>query len=284
MRSEKRGIKYGIFFAIFAIVLNIIINVKYFRYGGSAESIESVYILNKFTAFFVIISCIFNFFEKRRKLTEEEKIALNKKMYRMKVLSIVFIGYVIFAVFIVRHESVIISALIMCAGYINWYMLKSKSRSEVNLLWKIKPMLVPHVSISFNERIKYSGLSIVFLSFALLMGVLLNDPTEMHIRMLVILVILIGFPYILFLVEAIFGLFTKTEGICTRIVIREGGVKEPVSYGSVYYEVYVTDFAKKREVNFIEKYRCKYKEGDVVNVIHGGLTKSVIKAKIVKRR
>ncbi|WP_411167441.1 hypothetical protein ACH36K_09750 [Clostridium sp. MB05] len=293
MWSEKRGIESFLFFAIFPIVINVATNVAYFISGGSYETLKAVNEFNSFTLFCILICCLFNFFERGRKLSEDEKKELNKKKYGMKLLNIFFIGYIIFTIIIVKNISIIISALIIYVGYINLYMFKSKIRTvailsetqknwrkaynkhsyeDSSLLWKIKPMLVPHVSVSFTERIKHiNWIGLIFiLPF-------LGDFRLVYIPMMVIAFIFI-ISDTLYFVDAILGLYTETEGICTGIVMKEGNRGR-----SIYYEVYVTDFSNKREIKFRVYDYCNYNEYDVVKLTHGGLSKKVIETKIVSK-
>ncbi|WP_322389914.1 hypothetical protein, partial [Clostridium perfringens] len=79
MWSEKRGIESFLFFAIFPIVINVATNVVYFISGGSYETLKAVNEFNSFTLFCILICCLFNFFERGRKLSEDEKKELIKK-------------------------------------------------------------------------------------------------------------------------------------------------------------------------------------------------------------
>ena len=293
MWSEKRGIESYIIFAILPIMMNIATNVMYFISEGSFETLKYVEEVNKSSVFFILICCFFNFFEKGRKLSKDEKKELHKKMFFMKLLNIFFIGYIIFTIIIVKNISIISSALIMYVVYINLYMFKSKSRTvailsetqknwrktynkhsyeESSLLWKIKPMLVPHVSVNFTERIKYIDL----------IGLIFILPFLGEVRLVYIPVMIIAslfiIPDALYFVDAILGLYTETEGICTGVVMKMGSRR---SRG--YHEVYVTDFLNKREIKFRVYDYCNYNENDVVKVIHGGFSKRVLKAKIVSK-
>lgn len=292
MWSEKRGIESSIIFAIFPMVINMATNAVYFISGSSYETLALVNEFNRFTLFVIFVCCILNFFTKEKKLSEEEKKELNKKMYGMKLLNIVFIGYIIFTVFIVKNRSIMVSSLIIHAGYINLYMLKRKSRivdrlsetqknwrkfynkpsyEDSSLLWKIKPMLTPHVSVSFTERIKYIDWIVFIFILPFLSGFRL-----VYLPMIVIALIF-TISDILYFVDVIFGLYTETEGVCTGVIRQER------SRGSrrIYYDVYVTDFSNKREIKFRLYDYCNYNDYDVVKLIHGGISKKVIKHKIV---
>ena len=290
MWSEKRGIESYMIFSILPIMINIATNAIYFMSDGSYETIRAVDSFNKFTIFCVLICCLFNFLERGRKISKDEKKELNKQMFVMKLLNIFFIGYIVFTIIIVKNINIIISALIIYVGYINLYMFKIKiktvtilsetqknwrktynthSYEDSSFLWKIKPMILPHVSVSFTERIKH--IDLIGLIFML---PFLGDFRLVYIPMMVIASIFI-IPDILYFVDAILGLYTETEGICTGIIMKIG------SRGRRgYHEGYVTDFLNKREIKFRVYDYCNYNENDIIKIIHGGLSKKVIEAKI----
>ena len=290
MWSEKRGIENFIFFAVFPIVINIATNFTYFISTDAYSTLEIVNSCNVFTVFSVLICCLFNFLTRQRELSEEEKDELNKKMYGMKLLNIIFIGYIIFALLIVKNNSIFISSIIMYVAYINWYMFKSKSRTVTTLtetqknwrefhnkasyeeggfLWRIKPMLVPHVSVSFSERVRHiNWFSIIFILL------FTKDFTIQGIPMLIIILVFL-ISDIIYILDMFFGLYTETEGICTGIIMKERGKRSR----RIYYEVYVTDFFNKREIKFKVDDYCGYNEGDGLKLIHGGLSKKVVEVK-----
>ena len=290
MWSEKRGIENFIFFAVFPIVINIATNFTYFISTDSYSTLEIVNSCNVFTVFSVLICCLFNFLTRQRELSEEEKDELNKKMYGMKLLNIIFIGYIIFALLIVKNNSIFISSIIMYVAYINWYMFKSKSRTVTTLtetqknwrefhnkasyeeggfLWRIKPMLVPHVSVSFSESVRHiNWFSIIFILL------FTKDFTIQGIPMLIIILVFL-ISDIIYILDMFFGLYTETEGICTGIIMKERGKRSR----RIYYEVYVTDFFNKREIKFKVDDYCGYNEGDGLKLIHGGLSKKVVEVK-----
>lgn len=290
MWSEKRGIENFIFFAVLPIVINIATNFTYFISTDSYSTLEIVNRCNVFTVFSVLICCLFNFLTRQRELSEEEKDELNKKMYGMKLLNIIFIGYIIFALLIVKNNSIFISSIIMYVAYINWYMFKSKSRTVTTLtetqknwrefhnkasyeeggfLWRIKPMLVPHVSVSFSERVRHiNWFSIIFILL------FTKDFTTEGIPMLIIILVFL-ISDIIYILDMFFGLYTETEGICTGIIMKERGKRSR----RIYYEVYVTDFFNKREIKFKVDDYCGYNEGDGLKLIHGGLSKKVVEVK-----
>lgn len=294
MWSEKRGVEEFIFFAVFPILINIATNLVYFFYESSYSMLQIINDFNGFTTFGVFSSCIFNFFIKQQELSKDEKDKLNKKMFGMKLLGIVFIGYMIFSVFIVKNVSIIISSLIMFISYINWYILKFKSKAinevglsetqkrwrefhniptyeESNLLWKIKPMIFPRVSVSFSERIKHINWFIII--FILIFFKSFTSFTSEILPMMIIIFILM-ISEILYFIDVLLGLYSETEGKCTGIVLKETNRN---GKRKIYYEVYVTDVVNKRELKFkVYKY-CNYNEGDSLKLIHGGLSKKVIK-------
>ena len=294
MWSEKRGVEDFIFFAVFPILINITTNLVYFLSEASYSMLQIVNNFNGFTTFGVFLIFIFNFFIKQQQLSKDEKDKLNKKMFGMKLLGIVFIGYMLFSVLIVRNTSISISSLIMFVSYINWYILKVKSKAiaevglsetqknwrkfhniptyqESSLLWKIKPMIFPHVYVSLGERIKHINWFILIFILILFKG--FGSFTSEILPMMIIIFILM-LSEILYFIDVLLGLYSETEGKCTGIVLKERNRR---GRRQIYYEVYVTDVINKRELKFkVYKY-CNYNEGDDIKLIHGGLSKKVIK-------
>ena len=294
MWSEKRGVEDFIFFVVFPILINITTNLVYFLSEASYSMLQIVNNFNGFTTFGVFSICIFNFFIKQQQLSKDEKDKLNKKMFGMKLLGIVFIGYMLFSVLIVRNTSISISSLIMFVSYINWYILKVKSKAiaevglsetqknwrkfhniptyqESSLLWKIKPMIFPHVYVSLGERIKHINWFILIFILILFRG--FGSFTSEILPMMIIIFILM-LSEILYFIDVLLGLYSETEGKCTGIVLKERNRR---GRRQIYYEVYVTDVINKRELKFkVYKY-CNYNEGDDIKLIHGGLSKKVIK-------
>ena len=294
MWSEKRGVEDFIFFAVFPILINITTNLVYFLSEASYSMLQIVNNFNGFTTLGVFSICIFNFFIKQQQLSKDEKDKLNKKMFGMKLLGIVFIGYMLFSVLIVRNTSISISSLIMFVSYINWYILKVKSKAiaevglsetqknwrefhniptyqESSLLWKIKPMIFPHVYVSLGERIKHINWFILIFILILFKG--FGSFTSEILPMMIIIFILM-LSEILYFIDVLLGLYSETEGKCTGIVLKERNRR---GRRQIYYEVYVTDVINKRELKFkVYKY-CNYNEGDDIKLIHGGLSKKVIK-------
>ena len=294
MWSEKRGVEDFIFFAVFPILINITTNLVYFLSEASYSMLQIVNNFNGFTTFGVFSICIFNFFIKQQQLSKDEKDKLNKKMFGMKLLGIVFIGYMLFSVLIVRNTSISISSLIMFVSYINWYILKVKSKAiaevglsetqknwrkfhniptyqESSLLWKIKPMIFPHVYVSLGERIKHINWFILIFILILFKG--FGSFTSEILPMMIIIFILM-LSEILYFIDVLLGLYSETEGKCTGIVLKERNRR---GRRQIYYEVYVTDVINKRELKFkVYKY-CNYNEEDDIKLIHGGLSKKVIK-------
>lgn len=294
MWSEKRGVEDFIFFAVFPILINITTNLVYFLSEASYSMLQIVNNFNGFTTFGVFSICIFNFFIKQQQLSKDEKDKLNKKMFGMKLLGIVFIGYMLFSVLIVRNTSISISSLIMFVSYINWYILKVKSKAiaevglsetqknwrkfhniptyqESSLLWKIKPMIFPHVYVSLGERIKHINWFILIFILILFKG-FASFTSEILPMMIIIFILMLS--EILYFIDVLLGLYSETEGKCTGIVLKERNRR---GRRQIYYEVYVTDVINKRELKFkVYKY-CNYNEGDDIKLIHGGLSKKVIK-------
>lgn len=290
MWSEKRGIEDFIFLGVFPIVINISTNLVYFISGCSYSMLEVVNEFNSFTIFSIFICCLFNFFTPQKNLSKEDKEKLNREMSNMKLINIFFIIYIIFSIFIVRNISIIISAIIMESAYINCYKFKMKSKANMvlsetqkswrefhntyseedsNFLWRVKPMLYPHMHVKFSERIEAINW------FAIIFFILPISNPSLESAPIIIIVTLLIFSDIIYIIDVSFGLYTKTEGVCTGVIQKEN------SKGSrrVYYEVYITDFKNKRELKFREYDYCSIREMDEVSVIHGSLSKKVIEVK-----
>lgn len=299
MWSKKREINDMIIFAIFPMVMNIATNIVYFIGQGSNDALEFVRVFNIFTFISSVICFIFILFNKGEKISQDEKKEISKRMKGFRLLSIVFIAYIGFSVFIVRNLNIIISSVIIFLGYINCYITKIKSSSigkvsetqrnwraaynipsydDISFLWRIKPMLLPHVSVSFGERIKnidwYLTIFIMVFTYPFFI--------EFHLEFLPFLAVVVIFlgKNIVYILDVIFGIYTETEGICTGVVMKEktkGGRR-------IYYEIYVTDFEKKREIKFKQYDYCCYSENDLLKLTHGGLSKKVIATKLVNKK
>ena len=294
MWSEKRSVEDFVFFATVPILINVITNLIYFFNGKPYSMLEIINEFNGFTTFGVAMSCIFNIFIKPKELSENERDIINKKMLSMKLLGIVFIGYMLFSIFVLKNTSISISSLIMFVSYVNWYILKFKSKAiaefelsetqkkwrefnniptyqDSNLIWKIKPMISPHVSVRFIERIKHINWPILIF-IIILFKAFTSFKSEAFPIIIIIFILIIS--DILYLIDVMLGLYSKTEGICTGVVKKE---RDGSGKKRIYYEIYVTDAINKRELKFKVYKHCNYNEGDNIEVIHGGLSKKVIK-------
>ncbi|MGL4991585.1 MAG: hypothetical protein ACRC57_10565 [Sarcina sp.] len=288
MWSEKRKIENGIFLAGVPIAMVMAFNFIYFFRGMTNEDLQSLGSINSFAIFIAVASFLLTFSIKQVKISEEKKQEVNMEMLKFKLLSVVFILYIIFALFVMRDKDIVISGLIMCAGYINLYILNLKNKSlskvndvqknwriaynrdsneESNLLWRIKPILTPHVSVDFGERLKNVNWFMVFCIF-LIAGRISFDMGDIPI--LVFLAFIFG-KEIIYSLDIILGLYAKTEGVCT-------GVVERSERSRTYYDVYVTDFSNKREIKFKIYDECFFKEQDNIRLIHGSISKKVIKS------
>lgn len=155
----------------------------------------------------------------------------------------------------------------------NWREFYNKpSYEDISLLWRIKPMITPHVSVSFTERIR--NINLIALIFIL---PLFSDFNLVAIPIKII-ICMFTISDFLYFIDAILGLYTETEGICTGIVMKE--TSRPRRR---HFEVYVTDFLNKREIKFRVYDYCNYNEYDVIKLTHGGFSKKVIETKIINK-
>lgn len=95
---------------------------------------------------------------------------------------------------------------------------------------------------------------------------------DFNVVSLIFLLVII--PEILCFIEMIFGLYTVTEGICTGVVRKENSKSR-----RIYYEVYVSDFEKKRELVIKQYDYCYIRDLDRVIVTHGCFSKRVMDIK-----
>lgn len=288
MWSEKRKIENGIFLAGVPIALVMAFNFIYFFRGMTYEDLETIASINSFAMFIAFAGFIFSFSTKMVNISEEKKKEINMEMVKFKLLSIVFIAYTVFALLVMRDKDIVISGLIMCAGYINLYILNLKNKSlskvddvqrkwriaynrdskeESNLFWRIKPILTPHVSIDFGERLKNVNWFMMFCIFLVAGRISFNIG---EIPILVFLAFIFG-KEIIYFIDIILGLYAQTDGVCTGIVERSERTR-------TYYDVYVTDFSNKREIKFKIYDECFFKEQDNIRLIHGSISKKVIKS------
>lgn len=292
MWSEKRQVESCMFLTRIPIIISIAANAMYFLEGCSDIDLQIVESINSFTMFGIIACCFFNFIIEGKKLSADERKKVSAKFLIFKLLGLVFIGYTIFAIFFMRDKNIIASAIIMCAGYINLYILKIKSKNvekvndvqkkwrvaykkdsyeESNLSWRIKPMLTPYVSVKFDERFKNINWVAVLWAILLLSKVSFSID-DIHI--IVLWWLMFGKDAFYF-IDFVFGTYAQTEGICTGVVEK----KEGRGSGRVYYVVYVTDFSNKREFRFKVYDYCNYKNQDNIRLVHGGFSKKIIRSK-----
>lgn len=99
------------------------------------------------------------------------------------------------------------------------------------------------------------------------------------IHFLILIIFMFTISDILYFIDAILGLYAETEGICTGIVMKE--TSRPSRRR--YFEVYVTDFSKEREIKFRVYDYCNYNEHDGIKLIYGGIYKKVIAIKIIAK-
>lgn len=289
MWSEKRGLEGSLFFAIWPILWCIVGNISY-----NLKSIDGVYSFTlgipiknsiEISILPLIIAVILAITNLKINVDEERLFEINQSMLKYKVFNLIFIVYIIFSLFILRDKMVVISALIMEVSFICIYIIKRKIKSieltdiqlkwrkafeypeavdkESNLFWRLKPKFSPHVKVSFKERVK--GIRFIYIMFLLIWW-------RGSIDFFSILIILLSSKELIYLLEVPLGLYTKTTGLCTGVV-----EKSRSKSNRVYYEVYVTDYENNNEVVFKVDEYCYIKERDTVTIIHGAISKKVIK-------
>ena len=262
MWSEKRGIEGTIVFAIFPIVWCILGNISYYLSGierfynfTSVINIENSTMMAILPLIVVVIAAIVNL---KIYVDEEKLFEVNKSMFKYKIVNILFIAYIIFAISVIRDSKVIISALLIELSFICIYILKRKAKSleltdiqlkwrkafeypdavdkESNLFWRLKPKFSPHVKVDFKERVKGIQFFSIFLLLIWWRG---------RVDFISILVLIAFIKDLIYLLEVPLGLFTKTTGLCTGVVEKEYSKSR-----RAYYTVYITDYEKNNEIVF----------------------------------
>lgn len=294
MGSERRSLENVRIFGIIGILLGIIGNISYYlRFKGINISffysinIESISIMMIFS---IVTLGFFSINNLKLNLENETLIKIKKKTKIFKIICILFAIYsILIAVaskdlILIRVE--ILTEIILILSYIierkiiilkltdrqlKWkrdYDYPGTYNKESNFFWRINIKLSPHMKVKWKDRIdRIKWLKILTLIFILSR----NFEREFYI------ILIIFIPDIIYFFEVIFGLYTKTSGICTGIVETvKNSTNIPV------YKVYITDYENEEEIAFKVKDYCYISERDEVVVVHSMITKRVIEVQGIR--
>lgn len=182
----------------------------------------------------------------------------------------------------------------ICNRKIEW--LKKISAIDVNdyvdtKWWRRK--------IWFNGRervlFKYRIYNIIVSSFILFISTLSFVLLFMGKSLFNIFFFYFMIKHFTIIVESVFGLYTVTTGKCTGVIgktkhrNRRGSIDLsdiPSSYTRTrtYYELTLTDFNHKREIQIISEESCGLSEMDTMEVVHGIFSKSPITVNMIPVR
>lgn len=305
---DERSLKSLRSFCIGALLVvtavTLIVTAEYLGYNiGLLEDlqIEETTSFFAFTLFGLSIGGIGNM---PRGLSQEAKELLREKTRILMIGNILYIGYIIFAILVMKNIYFVLSGLIMEGIYINviltsralfncglndtqrqWREIMngtSSSIKDTSIWWRIKFWVTPFERVPFGERC-LRPFNVIFFIFEIIM--LMNNGLPDDIFDYLFLFIYIR--CCLAILEYILGLYTSMIGTCTGVKeFRESrhghhnhdsGITIGVASRERYYwQVYITDFHNKREITYKTYKRPYIAEGDEAKVIHGIFSKEVV--------
>lgn len=294
MGSERRSLENIRIFGVIGIILGIMGNISYylrfkginisFFYSIDIESISIMMILSIITLGFFSINNL------KLNLENETLIKMKGKTKIFKIICVLFAIYSILIAVISKDLILIrveiLTEIILILSYIierkiivlkltdrqlKWkrdYDYPGTYNKESNFLWRINIKFSPNIKVKWKDRVdRIKWLKILMLIFILLK----SFEREFHI------ILIIFIPDIIYFFEVIFGLYTKTSGICTGIVETvKNSTNIPI------YKIYITDYENEEEIAFKVKDYCYIAERDEVVVVHSMITKRVIEVQGIR--
>ncbi|WP_195624490.1 hypothetical protein [Clostridium tertium] len=292
MGSEKRSLENMRIFGAFGLVLGFIANLDYyFKYKGikipffNNIDINSISIMMIFSIIALGIFSISNI-----KLNEEEDILIEvkKKTIILKIVCILFVVYSMIIAILSKDPALvrieILAEIILILIYIierkikllqitdrqlKWkrdYEYPGSYNKESNIFWRMKSKFSPHIKVKWKDRInRVRWIKLLLIIF------LLSGYFDKEFYIFLILFI----PDFIYFFEVLFGLYTKTSGICTGETTK-GSTKIPV------YRIYITDYENEYEIAFSVRDYCYIAERDEVVVVHSMITKRVIEVQGIR--
>ena len=294
MGSERRNLEQLRVFFVAGLIMGLIGNISYFlRYKEiNIEFFNSINLdgLSIMMGFSVLIIGIFSIENIKLDVNEELLLDIKRKTMIYKIICILFAMYtltvsIIFRDLVLIRLEILIEAILIIS-YINERKIKSiqlmdtqlrwkrdfdypgSLNKESNIFWRLKVRFYPHVKVKWDDRIhrirKYNILVLVILFLG-----------GFKLGAYVLLIIFI--PDIIYFIEVIFGLYTKTSGICTGIIdVTSSKSRIPV------YKVYITNYETEEEITFRVRNYCHIQERDEVVVVHGIISKRVIEVQGIR--
>lgn len=294
MGSEKRSLENMRIFGAFGLVLGFIANLDYyFKYKGikipffNNIDINSISIMMIFS---IIALGIFSISNIKLNAEEDILIEVKKKTIILKIVCILFVVYSMIIAILSKDPALvrieILAEIILILIYIierkikllqitdrqlKWkrdYEYPGSYNKESNIFWRMKSKFSPHIKVKWKDRInRVRWIKLLLIIF------LLSGYFDKEFYIFLILFI----PDFIYFFEVLFGLYTKTSGICTGVVeTTKGSTKIPV------YKIYITDYENEYEIAFSVRDYCYIAERDEVVVVHSMITKRVIEVQGIR--
>lgn len=213
--------------------------------------------------------------------TEDVSNFINNKLSYVNYLNII---YLVIVLIIVRDKIVMIAAfnieVYLLAIYLitrNMYAERLKyvnrehenvlKRQESSVWWRWKIWINPYEKVKFSKRL--SAIKIFDIFIIIIVAAIFSNGFSGGIIFLLPVI-----RSMAFILELIFPAQTSICGVCTEIV------EKNESKGSrVYYEIYITDYEKKREFILCVKNHPYIASGQKLTVVHGSISKRAIYVK-----
>ncbi len=294
MGSERRNLEQLRIFFAFGLVMGLIGNILYFcNYKGiNMEFLKPIDLngLSITMAFSVLIIGIFSIGNIKLDISEDILLDVKRKTLFYKILCVCFSIYTIVIAIIFRDLLLIrleiLTEAILIMLYINERKIKSIQLTdkqlrwkrdfdypgsldkESNVFWKMKIKFFPRINVKWEDRINRIRKYNIFVLTLLILS-------RFELGIFIFLIIFI--PDIIYFFEVIFGLYTKTSGICTGIIdITSSKSRVPV------YKIFITNYETEEEITFKVRNYCYIQERDEVVVVHGMISKRVIEVQGVR--
>lgn len=294
MGSEKRSLENMRIFGAFGLVLGFIANLDYyFKYKGIKISFFNNIDINSISImmiFSIIALGIFSISNIKLNAEEDILIEVKKKTIILKIVCILFVVYSMIIAILSKDPALvrieILAEIILILIYIierkikllqitdrqlKWkrdYEYPGSYNKESNIFWRMKSKFSPHIKVKWKDRInRVRWIKLLLIIF------LLSGYFDKEFYIFLILFI----PDFIYFFEVLFGLYTKTSGICTGVVeTTKGSTKIPV------YRIYITDYENEYEIAFSVRDYCYIAERDELVVVHSMITKRVIEVQGIR--
>lgn len=294
MGSERRNLEQLRGFFAIGLIMGVVGNISYFlKYKDiSIEFFNSIDLngISIMMIFSIFVLGIFSFGNIKLDVDEEILLDVKRKTLIYKIICILFAIYtivisIIFKDLILIRLEIIMEAILVIL-YINERKIKSiqltdkqlrwkrdfdypgSLNKESNIFWRTKLKFYPRIEVKWEDRVHRIRKYNIFLLALLILG---------RFEWIVYLFFIFYIPDLIYFIEIVFGLYTKTSGICTGIIdITSSKSKIPV------YKIFITNYETEEEITFKVKNYCYIHERDEVVVVHGVISKRVIEVQGIR--